>query len=357
MRRIVVNIGVCLGIVVLGLGVAVAGVYVRRSGQEAEAATTEVRRTNVVVQVLTARDIQDGLLIPGSLEPWLDVTLSAETMGKIERQPVDEGDRVSAGDEIVHIDTTTIQTRYQQTKAQFQLAKQELERVEDSSRQGISSPQDRDRANVDYDVAMANLKASEIELAASVIRAKIDGVVDTLEKEEGEYVTAGTNLVRIVQVDRLKLVVGIPERDIPFFSIGDRVTVTLDAYGNRTFQGVIYRIATTAEESTHTFVTEIALDNDEGLLKPGMIARAHFIRRVFEEALSVPLFSIISTDRERYVFVESEGVAELRPVEIGFIQGDQVQIAQGLNPGDRLIIVGQRDLRDQDPVNVSEVRK
>jgi len=103
---------------------------------------------------------------------------------------------------------------------------------------------------------------------------------------------------------------------------------------------------------TRTFLTEIEIDNPDGALRPGMIARADMVRNTFRDAIQVPIFAAVLVDDQRYVFVEEEGVARLRPVEAGVIQGNMAQVTKGLSPGEHLIISGQYDVRDGEPVNV-----
>ncbi len=353
MKKIFLNIVVVLVIVVVGVGVALVGMHLRFSSSDAEI-ITERRPTNVAVAVLGTTTVEDSFSLMGSLEPWEDVTLSAKTMGEIEWQGVEEGQFVKAGQELVRIDTSTIRVNLDQARARRKLAVQELERIELMRDGGISSPQDRDRALVDHEVAVTNLKAAEIQLADSVVVAKFDGFVATLHQEEGEYVSPGMPLVRLVQVDRVKLVIGIPERDVAHFAVEDGVGVTLDALPGEAFAGTVFLIGTTAEESTHTFLTEIALDNPAGALKPGMIAQARLVRQTFRDSVMVDLFSVISTDAGRHVFVEEDGVARMKAVEAGFIHEDRVHITQGLGTGDHLIVVGHRDLVDGDAVQVRE---
>lgn len=357
MKKILVNVMVCLAILTGGTGIAIAGIWWRIANRSAEAAVTEKHKTNIAVQILQVTNLEDRLLLTGSFEPWLDITVSAETMGKIEWQGLEEGDAVEAESEIIRIDTHTIEIRLEQARAKHTLSKLELARVDQMNADGISSPQQKDRALVDHDVTLANLKAEEIEFERSIIRARFTGIIDTLYMEAGEFVSPGTHLVRLVQTDKVKLLVGIPERDIPFFTKGDTVEVTLDALPGKIFEGTICHIATTAEGSTHTFVAKIALDNPEGHFKPGMIARASFVRRLFEDAIAIPLFSVITTESGRHVFVERDGTAYRKSIEVGFIKGSRVQVTQGLRAGERLVVVGQRDLRNEDAVLVREERQ
>ena len=336
------------------MGVALVGMAMRSSPSDAHIDEGS-RPTNVKVQVLRPMTVYDEVALMGSLEPWEDVTLSAKTPGEIERQGVEEGQVVQAGRELLRIDTKSIQVSFEQAQAQYKAAARELERLDQMREEGISSPQQRDRALVDYEVASTNLRATELKLADSVINAKFDGVVDTLYQEEGEYVNIGAALVRLVELDRVKLVIGIPERDVAYFSKGDPVTVRLDAFPEKRFFGTIFLIAATAEQSTHTFTTEIALDNADGKLKPGMIAQARLVRQSFPDSIMIPIFSLITTDTGRRTFIDADGVAREREVEVGFLRGKLIHVREGLKPGDRLIVVGQRDLRDGDRIEVREV--
>lgn len=354
MKRFFINILLIAAIIAGGLGLAMLGTALRTPSTDA-LVSTETPPINVRVAVLEEKRIEDTLALMGVLEPWEDVTLSAETQGKIDWQGIDEGDEVRAGQELLKIDTKGIHVRLNQALAQQKLARQELKRNEEMRAGGISSPQDMERAQADNEVALANVHAAQLELAASVIASRFDGVIDTLHKREGEYVSAGTPLLRLVAVDRIKLLVGVPERDVPYFSRGHRVKVRLDAFPAEHFEGTIYRVAITAEESTRTFATEIELDNAEGRLKPGMIARARLVRRSFPNAITIPLFSVITSEDGQYAFVEEDGVARRRPIEVGFMQGEAVHITHGLVQGNRLIVVGQRDLRDGDLVRVTGV--
>ncbi|HIJ64316.1 MAG TPA: efflux RND transporter periplasmic adaptor subunit [Candidatus Hydrogenedentes bacterium] len=313
------------------------------------------KTTRVKVQVLEPKTVRDSVVLTGSIEPWEDITVAAELPGRIEWQGVDEGDAVLAGQELVRIDMAAIQARLDQAKAQYKLSLQELERIQGLAKNGISSPQERDRARASHDVAQAELRTAEIQLAKSAVVAQIDGIVDRLFKEQGEYIDMGAPLLRLVQIDKIKVVVGIPERDVPWFSVGDAVNVAADAFPGQEFNGTIHRIATTADVVTRTFGAEIELENASGLLRPGMITRATLVRQEYPDSVLIPFFAVITREDAQRVFVEENGLARTRPVEVGVAQGGMVQIKEGLSPGDRLIVVGQRDLSDGEPVYVQEV--
>lgn len=326
------------------------------SAREAEPAGPNhaERVPNVKVKVVAAEELRDRLELTGTVYPWQDVTVSAEVGGKIDWKGVQVGQEVKQGQELYRVDSLALRAALDQAEAQSRLASQEFDRVQRLLDRGVSTKQNEDSAVANRDVSSASLRAMQIQLEKSVVKAPFDAIVDRVFQEQDEYADVGKPLVRLVQLHRVKVKVGIPERDIPFFKAGDQVTLRLDAYPEQSFQGVIHTITPTADFTTHTFTAEIAVENPDNVLKPGMIARVDLVRKVYPDSIVVPIFSAILLDDQRYVFVERNGMAELRPVEVGVIQGNNVQITSGLAPGDHLIVVGQRDVRPGEPVSVQE---
>lgn len=348
------NVGICVAIAVVGVASVVLVEMFRPPSSEATTATE--RLTNVAIQVAEETTARDVLMLVGTLQPWQEVLLGSESQGLIEWLGVDEGDTVSEGEELLRIDTNAQRVRLNRSRAEYELASHELERIKEMRNQGISTPRDLDRAFVDRDVALASLRVAEIDLEASVVHAPFSGLVDTLYQEQDEYVSRGTRLLSLFQVDRVKMIIGIPDRDFPFFSEGDAVQVSVDAYPGQVFDGTIGHIANRAEMATHTFSTEIELANAQGLLRPGMVARAALVREEYPNAIMVPVFSVQAAQDIRYVFVEHDGIARLRPIVPGFYQGTKLLVEKGLSAGENLIVAGHRDLRDGDHVHVLEVR-
>ncbi|NIA13633.1 MAG: efflux RND transporter periplasmic adaptor subunit [Nitrospiraceae bacterium] len=355
MKKALLTIVLCGLIVVAGVGATVVTASLKGSKTTAEASapTRGVKVTNVEVAVLATSDVDDRLVLTGRVEPWQDIISSAEVAGRIEAQSVQEGDFVRAGQALIRIDTRALQARLRQAEAAQRLAIQELERIQSLSRKNITTAQNLDRMRAERDMSAADLELVRIQIEKSVLKSPIDGIIDTLFKDQDEFTDTGSALMRIVQVHKVKVRVGIPERDVAYFAKGDSVTVTLDALQGREFPGKIHCIGTTAEAATLTFIAEIEVDNAEGAIKPGMIARATLVRRTFPDSIVVPIFAVLSVENERFVFVENDGVAEGRRIEIGVLASDKVQVVDGLSAGDRLIVVGQRDLRPGDRVNVA----
>ncbi|MBI1319771.1 MAG: efflux RND transporter periplasmic adaptor subunit [Candidatus Hydrogenedens sp.] len=354
MTRIFINAAVCVAIAAAG-GFVVYQATLPGPAQ-AEAVTTTVPPTNVEVVTLEPRPFSDMLYLTGQLLAWEDIGISAEANGVIEWQGIEVGQQLHKGDELYHIDTTAVQADYARAKAQAELARAEMKRTEGLRQSGVASSQVFDQAAAELKLAEAGLRTTEIRLERSIVRAPIDGVVSSLTKELGEFADFGMELCRLVRVDILNSVIPVPERDIPHFKVGQEVDIRFDALPDQVFTGEIFRIAPKADTSTRTFPVEIEIDNAEGVLRPGMTARASLVRQVFEDAIVVPVFAVRAMENQYFVMVEQDGTAHTRAIIPGRLQGSDVQVLEGLHAGERLIVSGHRELRDGAPVAVRDTQ-
>lgn len=351
--RVLISLGVCMLIVLGGVG-AILAILSAAAGAVSDGEPEAIPPALVRVTTIQTGTVEDFLPLTGRLEAWEERTISAETTGPITWQGIEEGQSVRKGQEVVRVDTTPIRATRAQADARLQLAEEELRRFADLREAGITSPQDHDRVRTERTVAAAELAAADVRIERSVIHAPLDGVIDRLFVKEREFVDVGTALFRVAQLNRLKAILPLPERDVTRFAEGDAVTIHVDALDGAAFTGRIFRIAATADRSTRTYATEVEIDNATGRLKPGMTVRAQLVRDRFEDAVSIPLFCVVSMENQYFVAVARDGGAELRQVELGRVQGDQVHVKSGLSAGDRLIVEGQRDIRAGQPIQVVE---
>ena len=191
---------------------------------------------NVHVKVLHPDQVEDVLLLTGRIDPWEERVISAEVAGKVEWQGIEEGEVFARGQEILKIDTAWYVAAHEQAQAGSELAAQELERMQGLKRGGVSSPQDLDRAVTQRKVASSDVVASSTQFEKAVARAPMAGVADKLYIKQNEWADRGQPLVRLEQIDKVKAIIGIPERDVSRLAVGDSVAITLDALPGSSFQ-------------------------------------------------------------------------------------------------------------------------
>lgn len=235
-------------------------------------------------------------------------------------------------------------------------AQQQLEAAQQQYQMLREGARREDRAAVAARVAQAQaaLQLARVRLEKTIVRAPVAGLIQRRHVDTGEYVRAGQPLADIVDIRRIKVKVSVPERDVVHLRPGSEVAVFFDALGRRRLGRVIF-CAPAADPRTLTFRTELALDNPDGAIRPGMVCRVTLVRNRLERAVLVPIFAVMKHEREYVVFVEEGGRAREQPVRLGFFVGNRVVVEEGLRFGDRLIVAGHRDLSDGARVRVVEV--
>lgn len=307
---------------------------------------------NIKVETISPAAITDRLMLPGETEAMHDVSLAAEHEGVIEWVGVTEGDVVKADEQLVRIDLTALDAVRDRARATLAMKKQQLERRKKLYKGNVLSREELDLAENEFTVAETSVREAEVDYLHGIVSTPVAGVVNKVHVDPGEFVSQGAAIADIVNVEQLKVTFNVPEMDVRFLEKGQKAPVLFDAYPGKQWEGVVDFVAWKADTATRTFPVRLIVDNKDGKIRPGMIARANFVRRSLADVVTIPLFSIIDKGGERIVFVEKDGVAQARTVTLGVIERDRVQILDGLNVGDNLIVAGQREVEDGMKVNV-----
>lgn len=312
----------------------------------------EARMRRVEIIEVFPMPMTDLLVLPGSVEPLMDIDVGVNAEGLVAWIGPREGDRVRAGEPLLRLEVEALEATLDECRAQLDLAQKRYDRVAALVQKDISSRQEYDNAKAELALAQARVRAASIAVRQATVVAPVDGVLDRLPVLVGEYVHKGTAVAKVLVLDPIKVIADVSERDIRYFRVGQTADVYLRDGTDEHVQGTIAFVPMAADARSRTFPVEIRVDNPGPRLRPGMITRVALARQQVEEAIGVPFFALVDTERGKTVFVEQEGLAVARPVELGFVQNGIVQITRGLDAGDRLIVVGQRDLVNGEAVVV-----
>lgn len=309
----------------------------------------QARIVSVALETVVKADLVETFTLPATLEAWEDLTLAAEISGPVRFVGPREGDRVSAGQVILRIDPEARQADLQRAFAEFEMQQNHLVRMTRLRDEQIVSPQEFEDARASFEVARAVLRNAEVALSKSELTSPVDGIIDRLMVDRGEFVSEGTPVAELVQVDRLQAVAEVPEKDVSFLRVGDKVDVVIarmTGEAGETITGEIFYLAFKADPVTRTYRTKVAVNNAQGTLRPGMILRIRFQRQEFLQVVTVPLYAVLERAGQNLVFIEDNGVARARQVLAGNLIGDRVIIREGLSAGERLVVQGQQLLED-----------
>lgn len=325
---------------------------------ETEAPT---RVINVEVRPVTEQSFTEVIRLTGVVEAHRDVTLSAEEMGVVREIVVDRGARVSQGDPILRMEDRAVGAQVEQARAQAALARETWERrkrlwEEDQ----VGSELAYLEARYGAEQAAAALESMEQRLSRMTIRAPFDGVVEERNVELGSMVSPGTPVARVVALSPVKIISGVPERFSASVEGGARATVTFDIFPGESYTGQISFVGATVDPGNRTFPVELSLPNPGNRFKPEMVANVELVRGEMESAIVVPQDALVRVEDGFIVFVVDgdgeQAVARSQRVEVAGSQRNQVVIREGLEVGDRLVVLGQQQVANGDRVNVVAVR-
>lgn len=320
-------------------------------------AAASEKATAVQIQTVTAQDLAEQITLPGSLAAWEDLTLAAEIAGPIDWVGPQEGDALAAGAAILTIDSVSQKANLARDRVAAEVRKKAMERLESLVAENLVSRQEFDNSVSSYETARQQYELSRIALEKSNVRSPVAGVLDARMVERGEYVKAGDPVALVVQINRLKALIDIPEKDVRYFHIDEVVSVVqaqIDTGEEVRRSGTLVHLAYKADPVTRTYRGKIEIDNRDHQLRPGMIVRIEALRREIKEAIAIPLYAVVDFEGRKVVFLEEAGKASLRPVEVDRVIGDQAVIGAGLAPGERLIVKGQQLLADGTTVKVED---
>ena len=366
----------------------------------------------VNTQVVELKEVIETVSATGKIQPEVEVKISSEVSGEILELPFKEGQQVKKGDLLVKVNPDLIQSALSRTQASYKNVRANLEQAEATLKQakadydrskslfdkGVISRADWDRAIAAFETAQAgrssayygvqsagaSVNEARDNLSRTTIYAPMSGTISLLNVELGERVVgtqqmAGTEILRVANLNNMEVEVDVNENDIVKVNIGDTTIVEVDAYLKKQFKGIVTEIAnsaagTLAADQVTNFKVKVRIieesyaDLTEGKpeayspFRPGMTATVDIITDKRESSIAVPISAIViktdtssvkktygnktvttdtssSVDEEKFecVFVNENSIAKLRVVKTGIQDDTNIEIVSGLKEGDKII--------------------
>lgn len=310
---------------------------------------------NVVVLDLSAVTMEDRINLPGTIESWQKLSVLAKVEGTVSEMLVTEGEKVVKGQLIARFDPVDYAIAYNSAKAEYDLAAANHKRMTLLYAKKIIPPAEMEEIEARVKTSKAHLDKAELLLSRCQIKAPISGMVQRLDAKEGLFVNVSDPIAEILQIDTVKAVIGIPESDVDLVRHIKSVPLTIQALDGQEVVGSFHYLASSPESTARLYRLELAVENADNRILPGMFFRAHLIKRVIPNTISVPLFSVIKRNNEQFVYVEEDGIARQVPVELGIMDDWQVQVMRGISPGSRVVIEGHRDIHQGHKLRVVKV--
>ncbi len=283
----------------------------------------------------------------GTFQAFQRITFNAENSGRITRIYVKEGDCVSRGQLIARIDADILAVDVQSAEDAYQNAQRDLQRYESSFQTGGVTQQQLDQARLNARNAQNRLKQAQVRVGDANVRAPFNGIVNKRFVELGAYVSPGNQLFEIVDVSRLKLAVTVNESQVANLKVGDKVRIRSNVFPDKSFSGKVSFIAPQADNSLN-FPVEIEIGSNPGnQIKAGMYGTAIFEFPEQAPSITVPRTAFVGSVSSNKVYIlEAGNTARERKVIAGRVNGDNVEVLEGLKEGETVITSGQINLVD-----------
>lgn len=314
-----------------------------------------IASTPLPVEVILPRnaDIFATYNTTTSIAADADAPIPARVEGEVVEILVEEGDQVQLGQLLARLDGERLRLELRQAEANLEKTTREFQRFTDLQERGLVSAAAVDSMRYDMEALEASFALKRLFYSYTEIRAPITGVVSTRSIKVGQHISVSDLTFRITNTSKLVAYLKIPQSELTKFSAGIVATVRVDAMPEHTFSALIARISPTIDARNGTFRATAFIENDAGLLAPGMFGRFEIAYEKHTNALLIPAAAIVEEDNQSIVYIVDNGSAVRRTIEVGIEQDGNVEVLGGLDGDERIIVTGQTGLRDGSKVLAS----
>jgi RND family efflux transporter MFP subunit len=271
----------------------------------------------------------------------------SKVTGNLERIYTDMGNSVKRNQLLAVIDSTELYQQVQQTAATYFNARINYTRNKKLYEQKLVAKQDLDNAEALMKVAQANYETARTRLSYARITAPFAGVITKRFLDEGALVaTSNATLYTLMDLDSVKVIVSVLEKDVPQITKGKTAKIIVDAFPGKEYEGVITRMSQAIDLSTRTMAIEVGVPNKDHNLKPGMYATVTLTISEHRDAVTVPTEVILHDNNGTFVYTLQNNTAKRTPVQLGIERNARTEILAGLSGSESVIVVGQQLVRD-----------
>jgi len=320
----------------------------------ADADTIEAA-TPVPVETTTPfrSDIYATYAATASIASDRDAPVIARVAGELVELNVEEGDRVEAGQVLARLDGERLRLEMLTAKANLERAKKEFTRNKDLHSRGLVSSAMFDGLKYDLDSVQATYALKKLNYDYSNIRATISGIVSSRDVKQGQNLNVGQVAFRITETSELIAYLQIPQAELSKFNAGHTASLEVAAMPEQAYVATIARISPTIDARNGTFRATAIIDNAAGELAPGMFGNFTVAYEKHENALLIPTDAVLDEDDESTVYVVRDGEVLRRTVKTGVENNGRIEILDGLEENEQIVVVGHSGLRNGSKVLAS----
>lgn len=304
----------------------------------------------------TKQNIENKLKKSGVFAARQELKLSAEAQGQIVRMYVKKGDIIRKGQMIASIDNASVRSQLATAYAQLAKAQKDAERYANAEKAGGVSTMQAEEYQLRVQTNLTNIASLKQQLSNYQITAPMSGIVNEIFAEQGSFVTLGKEIIDLVDLTTMNLIVDLEQGDlIKNITIGKKVSVTTDVYGEKIFSGLV-KAVNVKSDASQKFEVEINVANSrENPILSGMYGYASFDSATNNpQVLTIPRAALIGSIKDAQVYViNSNNTVSVKAITLGRSLGNDVEVTSGLNEGEKVVVSGQINLAEGRKVSVN----
>jgi len=337
-------------------GLTLLSACAREQGEGTKApedAPVQVHMTHLSVGAITR-----SVILPAQVIPFQQATLYAKVSGYLKTITVDKGDRVASGAVLARIEIPELVAARARQEAELRAAEADYTRMRDSLQKApdLVVPDTVDQARGRFEVARASLEQSDTLLRYATITAPFSGIITQRFVDPGALIQAGSAtsaIVTLMDFSKVRLQTAVPEGEASRVSVGQPVLVTTDNLPGTQFEGKVTRFSYALDAGSRTMLAEVILENPALTLRPGMLVTAKIGIERKESALLMPVESLVMEKANAFAYSVKGNKAAKHPIKIGFNDGKNAEVLEGLSAGDTVILAARLKLSDGQVVQVA----
>jgi len=299
----------------------------------------------VTTTTLAPKPWSDTLDALGTAAAKESVTITAKVSEKVDQVHFDSGDTVEAGKVLVTLSDRAQSAGVGEAAADYAEAQKTYERIQELAKQQLVAATQLDVQRANRDAARARLEAQKATVGDRVVVAPFAGVLGLRQVSPGSLVTPGTVITTLDDVSAIKLDFSVPERSLGALAVGGSIRASSDAFPGEVFEGRITSVGSRVDPSTRALAARAEFDNPQRRLRPGMLLQVQ-LEQASRQALQVPELALDQLGEQAFLYKVVGDKVEHVPVKIGARRPGWVEILDGVQAGDRVVVEGIVKLKD-----------
>ncbi|AXY72567.1 efflux RND transporter periplasmic adaptor subunit [Paraflavitalea soli] len=338
------------------IGVVAARLAANKKKINAKKQPLKIENIRIPVTIISVREeIQEASLVKtGMLAPFKEAKLLSVSSGNLQRLLFNLGDNVRQGQPLAIVDTRLLELDLRRSASNVDKLKRDLQTYTELLEGNAATQEKVNDIRQQYNDARNHVEQLQRQIADATIKAPTSGIIGSKGVEEGMFVSTGTQIASIINLSQVKVQVYLTEAEVYQVSLGQNIKLTTDVYPDRSFAGTVTFISPQANQAYNYQVEITAPNNKDTPLRSGTFVYADFSRKTTRKVILIPREALLESTQHASVYTVQNGKAVLRSIKVGAEYGDNIQVTEGLQPGEQVITSGQINLKDGALINMSK---